>query len=210
MDILIVSGGTPPPESLLKEYAGKSDYIIAADSGAAPLLKYGIKTDLLLGDFDSLKEEDRLKISTDEVRIYKRQKDFSDTEAAVREALLLKPENVYMLGATGTRMDHFLTNLSQLGFLLKEGVHGEIIDPNNRIYMTDKPIEIKKEEGYISFSSFDGKVNNFTIEGFKYHLKDHTLKFGESLTVSNEFSDDTQYAEISFTSGTVIVIHSRD
>lgn len=208
MNVLIVAGGKKPSLELLHKYKDKCDFIIAADSGADILKQEKITYHLLLGDFDSVKDRTVLKEDGHEILVYKCEKDFSDTEAAVREAIKLKPVNIYLLGATGTRMDHFLSNLNLLRLIKENKIHGEIIDENNRIYLIDQTTIIKKDSPFISFSAFLEDVEGFSLEGFKYPLKYHKLRFGESLTVSNEILES--HGKVSFPKGLVLVNHSRD
>lgn len=50
--------------------------------------------------------------------------------------------------------------------------------------------------------------NGVTLEGFKYSLKDTTLKIGESIGVSNEQIDNE--ATIKIREGILILIFSKD
>ena len=58
-----------------------------------------------------------------------------------------------MLGATGSRIDHVLGNISLLGIGLESGTDISIIDTNNRIRMSDKPVTIEKSAQYGRFVS---------------------------------------------------------
>lgn len=213
MKILIVAGGKEPSESLLKNYAQASDLIIAADKGAESLLKYDIPFNILLGDFDSMDKEalNEKKVKRNwhgEIITYKMEKDFSDTEAAVEKAISYNPEEVILLGAIGTRLDHTLANITLLKKLKENNIHGEIVDEHNRIYIITESTIIKKDSPFISFSAFTKEVTNFSLKGFKYPLNNYTLKFGESLTVSNEIVESR--GEVTFDKGYVLVNHTRD
>ena len=75
------------------------------------------------------------------------------------------------------------------------------------------PFELYKSKlygKYIAFFSTSKRVENFVIEGFKYPLNKVTLDSwsNPSLTISNEIIEDKAY--VSFESGTVMVIESRD
>lgn len=113
MNVAIVSGGNPPSEKLLKKYISEVEFIIAADKGSECLYKYNIIPDLLLGDFDSAKKEilDNMKLKVKEVLEFQPEKDYTDTEIAVMEAIKRGAEKIYLFGATGTRMDHTLGNI---------------------------------------------------------------------------------------------------
>lgn len=212
MDVTVISGGKPPSFDILDKYLKKSDFIICSDSGANTLYKYKIVPDILLGDFDSIdkkvlafyKENAQCKINT-----FKSEKDFTDTEAAVYEAVKLKPDNIFMLGCTGTRLDHTLANLSMLKRCLDNNIHGYIIDENNIVDIHDKSFKLNGKNGQIfSLQCFGSEVKGLCIKGAKYKLECYNLKFADPRTVSNEFTDKPVY--INFESGIVILILPKD
>ena len=57
MKIVIVSGGTPPPENLLYSHIKDANIIIGTDKGCDTLIKYNIAPKYIIGDFDSAKED---------------------------------------------------------------------------------------------------------------------------------------------------------
>ena len=211
MKALIVTGGLAPSRELLDQVIGQGvDLIIAADSGASVLLKEDIPFDLALGDFDSLKPELFEGIKKDrEVITYKVNKDFTDTEAALHEAVNRGAEEVIILGGTGTRLDHLLANVGLLLQGLKMGVKVSLLDNHNEAFLIDGPCSVAPRAGwYLSFLPLGGNVSNFTLTGVKYPLKAHELTLGSTLTVSNEFTDEV--VRIDFQEGLVLVVISRD
>lgn len=211
MKALIVTGGLAPSRELLDQVIGQGvDLIIAADSGADVLLKEGIPFDLALGDFDSLRPELLKDMKKDrEVITYKVNKDFTDTEAALQEAVTRGAKEVVILGGTGTRLDHLLANVGLLLQGLKMGIKVSLLDDHNEAFLTDGPCSIEPRTGwYVSFLPLEGNVSNFTLTGVKYPLKAHELTLGSTLTVSNEFTDEI--ARIDFKEGVVLVLISRD
>ena len=62
---------------------------------------------------------------------------------------------------------------------------------------------------YVSFFPLGGDVTGLTLEGFKYPLDKYHLTTADSgLTVSNEISEE--YAKVTYESGTLLMIMSRD
>ncbi|ETA82036.1 thiamine diphosphokinase [Youngiibacter fragilis] len=210
MKAIIVSGGESPKRELFTSYVEPGDVIIAADSGGEFLKEIGIMPDVLLGDFDSLSEEtlEYLKGRCEIIR-FDAVKDFTDTEAAYLKAREYSPESYLFFGCTGVRLDHFLGNLGLLEEALSEGKEAFIIDGYNKIGLMNRPGVITRDFGdFISFQAFRGDVEGFTIKGARYPLHDYRLRMGDPRTVSNEFVGDTM--EVSFKSGIVIVMKSRD
>ena len=54
------------------------------------------------------------------------------------------------------------------------------------------------------------EIFGFNIKGAKYPLRNHTLKPCNSLCVSNEIAEGSDEAVISFPSGRVILMQTRD
>lgn len=55
---IIVANGSIEDYSFYKKYFDKKHLVIGVDGGAFHLKKFGIKPDILLGDFDSILKED--------------------------------------------------------------------------------------------------------------------------------------------------------
>lgn len=192
----------------------KPEVVIAADKGMDFFYRNQKAPDVIIGDFDS--------VNSESLQYFKEQhgvqmielnpmKDDTDTEAAIRYALAHGAEQITLLGATGSRLDHVLGNVELLGIGLQAGVPIVMADANNRIRMIDREIVLKKEEQhgtYVSLIPYTEKAEHLTLRGFKYSLTDATLNGFCSLGVSNEIVDTE--AEISFDGGILLVIESRD
>ena len=211
MNVAIVSGGTAPSERLLRNYLEKVDFIIAADRGSECLYNYGIIPDLLLGDFDSVKKEilDNLKLQIKEVLQFPPEKDYTDTEIAIIEAIKRGAKKIYLFGAIGSRMDHTLGNIGLILTTKKRGATLEIIDDNNRVYLGEKKMKLFGEYGEnISFHALCDKVKNFKISGAKYNLETCDINLLDPRAICNEFVDTP--IEISYEEGELLILHSID
>lgn len=210
--ILIITGGTV-------DYAWANewlcdrmyDYCIAADSGLIHADKLGIKVDYILGDYDSVNEKllDNYKKDIKTVT-YPPEKDYTDTHLAVIAALKHKPEVIDILGATGTRYDHALTNIFIMKQALEEGTDCYIYDNHNKIYLLKSNKTIKKKAQYGKFISFVPMTEEvvLTLKGMKYPLDEYILRQGLSICQSNEIEEEI--AEILIKKGIAAVIESRD
>lgn len=212
-NILIISGGSFDLESLsLRTAKVKYDYIIAADSGAEYAASLGLKPDIILGDFDSVSDEtlESFKEAGCLIKKFTPEKDETDFDIALKEAISLNPVKITVIGGSGTRLDHTLTTFFCIMRVLEDGVDCEIIDPNNRIYFRNSDFVISKEEQYGNFVSLVPVTESvtLTIKGMKYPLENKKVFRGESLCQSNEIVDEK--AEISVKDGTVAVFESMD
>ena len=215
MKYLIVSGGTVNEGFLTKIVKnGGFDVILAADAGMEALYRDHILPDIIVGDIDSV-NPDTLEYFHDkeqiEVCMLNPEKDDTDTEYAIREAIRRGAREIVIVGGTGTRIDHVLGNICLLGIGLEHQVKICLMDEHNRMRMIDQPLTLKKAEQYgkyVSLIPFSEYVQGVTLRGFKYPLTDYTMGGFNSLGISNEIVSEE--ASISLTSGQLIVIESKD
>lgn len=213
--VLIVTGGSVNVEWAKAWLDNQAfDYCIAADSGLMYADKLGLKVDFLLGDYDSVDTEvlDRYKSNT-EFEIYPKEKDYTDTHLAIITALKKGATDIYILGATGTRMDHTITNIGNMKAAADCGVDCHIVDERNYIYLlsADKGTHIiDKDSQYGSYVSIIPMSENvsLSLEGFKYTLDNYELKQGLSICQSNEVKDDKGIIKVR--KGLIIVMETRD
>lgn len=212
---LIISGGNIRDEFACEKIkTGGYDMIMAADSGMDFLYRNHLTPDIIVGDFDSV-DHDALDFFKEDNRIefcrLNPEKDDTDTEYAIRDALSRGITQLTILGGTGSRIDHVLGNISLLGIGLEENVEIELVDEHNRVRMIDKPLSIRKDEQFgrfVSLIPYTGSVEHVTLTGFKYTLDDYTMGGFNSLGVSNEITEEV--AHIEFSSGILLVIESVD
>ena len=121
-------------------------------------------------------------------------------------------KDILILGGTGTRLDHVMANLGLLLSGKERGVNIRLADVNNFITLVDNGTVLYKDRQYgkyVSFFSVGGDVTGLTLEGFKYPLHDHHLRFAQSgLTVSNEIKE--QEARITFSGGNLLMLMTKD
>ncbi|MCB2292041.1 thiamine diphosphokinase [Clostridium algoriphilum] len=211
MKVIIISGGNPPSKELLISEITKDTFIIGADSGANCLYCYNITPNLLVGDFDSIdtKVLDYFKINNCIIDVYPTEKDFTDTEIAVRKAISMKPKEIVLLGCTGTRVDHLLGNIGMLKICLENSLNACMKDANNNIRLIDSSTSLNGVVGEtFSVQSYGDEIIGLTIVGAKYPLDNYNLKIGQSISISNEFS--VPLVELKFESGTLMIILPSD
>lgn len=236
MRTLIISGGNISTDfalSFIKKI--KADYIIGVDRGLAFCYENSVRPDYIVGDFDSLPPEilswyqEQSEIP---IRKYNPIKDATDTMIALEYAIERysskkrdSEENsseqsdsgycgleIWILGATGTRVDHVLCNLQILKNAWEKQIPAWMVDEHNLIGLpVAQRIELKKNEqfgAFVSFFPLEEKVEGFTLEGFKYPLQNYCLINKAGLGVSNEITEETAVA--SWKKGILVMIQSRD
>lgn len=214
MRYIIVSNGNISDYSFYKGIFNDSDYIICADGGARHLIKMNIVPNVIIGDLDSIDEEDKKIFIEKNVEFYKfpSDKDASDTELALDFALVNNPSEVIFIGAIGSRMDHSIGNITLLKKLLDNDIRGKLINENNEIYLLNNKFNEMilhgEKNDYLSIIPLSNTVKGITLSGFKFPLKDAEISIGSSLGISNEFNSDIVRVEIK--EGLLLVIRARD
>ena len=169
------------------------------------------------------------KLSREGKRVltYPARKDFSDSEAAVREAVRIildarekadgipettdVSDEIYLLGATGGRLDHFLANIALLMIPTQFGIKAWIVNEKNEITLLREGCSLEKKHTfgkYVSLIPFTEEVTSVVLKGFRYSLYGYTLTRDNTLGLSNEIEDER--AEIAFEKGILIMVLSRD
>jgi thiamine pyrophosphokinase len=207
--INIISGGRLGNKSFFHKKIARMEncLIICCDGGVRHLRRTGIKPDVIIGDMDSIDPEKLASYAEHGVKIikYPVSKDFTDTELALDYAIGLKPENIYIWGALGGRIDHALSNV----FLLMKGraasIQTNLIDEYCEVFLLKGNVTFNKSAGQtVSLIALSPQVEGVTLRGFLYSLDDATLRMGESLTVSNVIKEDD--AIVIVRSGNLLVI----
>lgn len=208
--IIICTGGQLGAWAL--EHISSNDLLIGADSGARFLLAHGLKPDIAIGDFDSVSEEEMLSIQSSSgqtIACDPIDKDYTDTEMAVRLALDMQPSEIILLGALGTRFDHSLANVHLLALAIKQNVRASIIDEHNKITLIAEELTLYGQHyPNVSLLPLTMHVKGITLTGFQYPLTDADLTIGQSLGISNVLV--AAEGNIRVSEGLLLVIQSRD
>lgn len=215
MNCLIVTGGDVCLDLLNEYYNDNKDLlVIAVDKGLESLYLLNIVPKHIVGDLDSVNVTILKHYQNNpQITIHKYipEKDYTDTDIALKLAVSLDVSNITILGATGSRIDHMLANIHVLTYALDAKIPCYIVDTNNKIYLINDSILLRKTDAYgkyISLIPLTTSVEGLTLRGFKYPLNNYCLTIGKSLGVSNEIIEDI--ATIDLKLGTLIVIESKD
>lgn len=206
---LIISGGNKVKRETLLENV-EDRYIVVADGGIKNLIGRDIIPDEVLGDFDSIDEEGRSFIEKNNIKIekYPARKDFTDTELCLEVLLKKGADDIIILGATGTRLDHMFSSMFLLERLKKENVAGKFIDDYNEVsFISNETVEVKKNKyKYLSIVPVSKEVC-LTLKGTEYEVENLKLNRFTTIAVSNEVKDEAAKVEIE---GEGFLILSRD
>lgn len=135
-------------------------------------------------------------------------KDKIDAELALDVAIGQGVTDVEFIGALGGRLDH---TLAAVGLLIKAesaGVRAKIIDGKQEAFLAQKLTTISGRRGdIVSLIPLTASVNGVTLNGFRYPLKDATMRQGTTLTISNVLEASPATVRIGHGRLLVLVIH---
>lgn len=216
MKTLIITGGDIEQDfalSFLEDM--KPDYILGVDRGLEFCYQNQIVPDYIVGDFDSLPPATLqwFRMNTQvPIRTYNPVKDATDTCIALEKAIEEGSTEIWILGATGTRIDHVLCNIQILKKAWIEKIPAFLVDRRNQVSLpVERQFALFRQEQYgtyVSFFPLGEEVTGLTLEGFKYPLDRYHLRNLEGLGVSNEITSEQAF--VSWEEGILVMIQSRD
>jgi thiamine pyrophosphokinase len=192
------------------------DAVVAADGGYLRALGLGRRPDVLVGDLDSLAPElaEAARVAGTRVRRYPTDKDESDTELALAEAVELGATRVTVLGAFGgPRLDHALANLWLLAHPLLGGLDLVLLDAGVRVRLVTAPGPdggpVRRPlpgriGAIVSLLPFAGDVEGVATEGLRYPLADEPLRTGPARGLSNVRVADS--AAVTLRTGRLLIV----
>ena len=181
------------------------DYVIAADRGYDALMAYGVRPDLVVGDFDSLGHSP----THPNVKVLPVQKDETDTMSAAMVGFKLGYTSFVLVGCLGgDRFDHSVANLNVLLYITNRGGNGVICTEDTKIFVmrTGRVVFTDLKDATISVFPFDGPSCNMTYEGLEYPLFQKNLIAGDTLMgVSNRIVEDRAEVRVNFGCALIIL-----
>lgn len=165
------------------------DYVIAADGGYEYLRELGITPHMWIGDMDSTKiSTDGLDENITEIIRLPREKDDTDTLAAIRIGIEKGYTEFVLHGMLGGRVDHTFANISCLQFLKKHGCKGILYGRDTMLLLLkDEKISFSDSLwGMVSAFALGDSAQGVTEQGLLYEIENATLTPDFPIGVSNE------------------------
>lgn len=188
-------------------------FLICADGGANNAALSLRMPDHVIGDLDSISAENLSRCEDSECVIerYPCEKDETDLELALlraeEKAGLLGEQDIWLYGATGKRIDHFLGNVALMLAYARKGYRLRVIDPEQELWIVQGREEIKGVPGQeISLIALSEKAV-VTTEGLYYPLHKGVLLQERPRGISNVFIGEKAVVEVH--EGWVMVVLPR-
>lgn len=234
--IVIGAAKNGASRSLLSKYAhleGPNRAVIyCADGGLHNAETLKLRPDLLIGDFDSIKqkcshnskaehskktkaqenhETSILESRAENVIRLPSEKDETDLFSCVLQGLKSGVEEFILIYCTGGRLDHFMGAIAILEYINMQGAEAMILDSQNQItFIKEGEVSFMKDRKYryLSLIPLEQKLLGVNMTGVKYPLKDATILREKGLSISNEICGGN--ATISIREGSALIIKSID
>lgn len=194
----------------IRALLGSPDLVLCADGGVRHALTLGLTPDLVLGDFDSAGPVVVAEIAARGIPVHKvpTEKDETDTELAIQEAVKLGATAITLVGVTGGRLDHTIANL-----LLLPGIPSKVtvrvLDPSAVLWLVRPGGRIAvpaQPDTYLSLLPLSPEVRGVVAEGVHWPLDGETLRWGQTRGVSNRITADEAF--IAVREGLLLVIQA--
>ncbi|MBN1827905.1 MAG: thiamine diphosphokinase [Deltaproteobacteria bacterium] len=207
--VIVLAGGIIESMEFLRRTIEEMEntVVICADGGCRHLRLIDVVPSMIVGDMDSVLTEtlDHFVKKGARVKVSRAEKDETDTELALKEAIALQPSEILILGALGARFDHAVANLHLLVMGDRSGIRTKIVDENCEIFIVSDEWEISGAKGEtVSLFSFSSTVRGITLAGFEYPLVKGVMEVGVPCGVSNRLAEDRGL--IAVDSGYLLVI----
>ncbi len=187
-----------------------AQWVIAADGGARVALYYGYLPHIVIGDFDSLTDDEQHDLESRGVSLlrYPAEKDETDLELALQWAARHGADCICVVGGIGDRLDQTFANVYLLALPELRAVDVELVanKQSTRLLRAGTHALHGAAGDTISLLPFGGDVHGVTTDGLQYPLKGETLAFGPARGVSNVML--AEHATLTFSDGLLLVIHT--
>ncbi len=192
----------------LQGYLQSDDWLVATDGGLRHCRALGLAPHVLIGDLDSVSEQDEDWVRAQGGRVlrYPPEKDETDLELALTLARSEGFTTIRMVGALGGRVDHLLGNLSLLAQPDLVGLDVRIVQPGSEIFMIRGQAEIEGRAGdLVSLLPLFGTAQGVRTEGLQYPLRAEDLLPYHARGVSNVMLGAR--AAVSVDAGLLLCVH---
>lgn len=213
MRVFIVAGS--PSARMPYQLAPQAeDLVIAADHGAQHALSWGWPVHILIGDLDSLSEAvtTSLQAAGTQTLTAPQEKDETDLELALSQALVVAPQEIILCGALGGRTDHLLANILLLTRPDLAAIKLVLADGPETVYLLRSTNEKAAQlwlagtpGDLVSLLPWGGDAEGISTAGLYYPLRDETLFLGQARGVSNIMLEPR--AAVRLRHGSLLVIH---
>lgn len=209
MRAIIVANGTVEEGETFTHQVREDDLVIAADGGALVARHLGLHPEVVIGDLDSLSPKARAGLAEQGARFvdHPARKDETDTELAIRYALEQGADEIVLLGAIGSRLDHTLANVLLLAMPLLAGTPATIVSGDTEVWLIrgGEELAIEGRAGdIVTLLPLGQDALGVTTAGLEWAQENDTMHFGPARGVSNVMTAET--ARVALQEGLLVAL----
>jgi thiamine pyrophosphokinase len=206
---LIIANGQSCNFELMGQLLEWSPVVMVLDGAIHRVLEFGIKIDVVLGDFDKTENWEELLANQQPVEVvHTPDQNKTDLEKGLDYLIAKGHKAVNILWATGKRADHAVNNLSTM-VKYKNQITIVILDDHSRIFNLPTHFTKWYPANYnISLIPL-GSVYGLTTTGLQYNLNNEDLHLGQRTSSSNKTQEDG-LVTINFESGKLLLMECYD
>lgn len=209
LNTIILANGALSIEGLPMERIRSADLLLVADGGFHHSGELGLTPHALIGDLDSLSEEDLSRIEAEGIQVHRhpRRKDATDLELALDYALESGSRDITVLGALGARWDQSLANVLVGSLARFRDVRLTLLDGYQELTLLSggESLELSGRPGEIvSLVPLSERAEGLRSQGLEYPLEGISLTRGSTLGISNALTQER--AQIQLDNGLLICI----
>ena len=186
-DAVILANGEYPSASTPLHILHSASYVVCCDGGADRYIELGYTPDAIIGDGDSLSDQNRIRFAN--IIHYNPDQDTNDQTKAVEFLQEKGIKNIAIVGATGKCEDHTIGNIALLVEYMRMGIdvcsftdYGVFVP-----YRNDSSFECQAGQ---KVSSINISAKNLSCKGLEYPIYDFTAWWQGTLNrcTGSEFS----------------------
>ncbi len=210
MHAVVFANGIIPVIQYVPPLISDGDFIVSADGGLRYIRALNLNPELIIGDLDSVSQEDLQFIKENNIEILKFpvDKNQTDLELALIELIGRGFNTIVVIGALGGRIDQTLANIGLIQLFADQDITIELDDGQDHVFLIQNQRRINGNEGdIVSLIPICSLVTGITTDGLKYPLNNENLIPEKTRGISNEMVGNA--AEIRIASGKLLCIHTR-
>jgi thiamine pyrophosphokinase len=202
---LVICNGEMPSLKLIAPFLKTKPFIVCADGGANKARPFGITPHVIIGDLDSITQKTRHYYSTVPV-IHNPNQNNTDLEKALDHLLECGITSATVIGATGDRPDHTMSNFSIL-LKYQKKLALRFFDERCTVEVIRTSVRFRAVPGQQISLVPMGKASGITTSGLKYPLKNEALELGVREGLSNEAVGSTVSVSVKKGGLLLFIIH---
>lgn len=209
--VLVVAGGDAPPDPRLAGILPTCDVVVAADSGLHHAMALGVRVDLVIGDFDSVRDDavEAIVRTGALLERFPAAKDKTDLELALDHARAVggPGARLVVVASVAGRLDHALANLLVLASpSYADCAVDAFVDRWRVLVLRDETRTFPVRPGAtVTLLVIDAHAVRVTTTGLRYPLVDEPVLRSSTRGVSNVAEGDE--VTVTVDGGVLFVLH---